>query len=410
MATIDLRGATVGAADPPIATNPNPDLAIKAPVRAATTGAAITLSGLQTIDGVALAAGDRVLVKDQTDATTNGLYNAATGPWTRTIDAANNSQWTTGTQVGVTSGSANANSAFVLTAANPITVGTSALTFQAITGNVVGAASAAAGDVAIYADATGKVLADGSALKLNAAGTGRVAQLRVGATASSTNELQVAGYQASFEVINQASNQNYYFGVDDADGSKLKIGTGYSPGQGLVPFITANSGGYLAINTAALSSAQRLLIEDGTGAHLFVARYVGKSGLAIDQGSNGYVQLTNVDNAGFGFATNNAIAMTLLPSGGLGIGTANDPGAGSLGAAGVLHAGWTSSTVAGGNAGNAAVLLGSAQIGIYMGSGIPTISAAQGSLYLRTDGSSTSTRLYVNTNGATGWTAVTTAT
>lgn len=46
---------------------------------------------------------------------------------------------------------------------------------------------------------------------------------------------------------------------------------------------------------------------------------------------------------------------------------------------------------------------------IYFGSGAPTVSAPQGSLYLRTDGSSTSTRLYVNTNGSTTWTNVTTA-
>src|SRR5215471_2913619 len=108
MATIDRRGATVSAADPPIRTNPPPDLAWKAPVRVATTGSNINLTtgGLLTIDGVVLAAGDRVLVKDQTDATANGLYNAATGPWTRTIDAANNSQWAKGVQVAVTDGAA----------------------------------------------------------------------------------------------------------------------------------------------------------------------------------------------------------------------------------------------------------------------------------------------------------------
>jgi hypothetical protein len=50
-----------------------------------------------------------------------------------------------------------------------------------------------------------------------------------------------------------------------------------------------------------------------------------------------------------------------------------------------------------------------AGFGIYFGSGAPTITAAQGSLYLRTDGSSTSTRAYINTNGATTWTAITTA-
>jgi hypothetical protein len=45
---------------------------------------------------------------------------------------------------------------------------------------------------------------------------------------------------------------------------------------------------------------------------------------------------------------------------------------------------------------------------IKSGTGAPTYSAAKGSLYIRIDGSSTSTRLYVNTNGATTWTSVTT--
>lgn len=62
-------------------------------------------------------------------------------------------------------------------------------------------------------------------------------------------------------------------------------------------------------------------------------------------------------------------------------------------------------------AGGMAAFLASstAGLGIYVGSGAPTISAAQGSLYLRTDGSSTSTRAYINTNGTTGWAAITTA-
>jgi hypothetical protein len=129
MATIDRRGATVSATDPPIGTNPNPDLAIKAPAHVATTGSNITLSGLFTLDGIALAAGDRVLVKDQTDARTNGLYNASTGPWTRTIDAANNSQWATGTLVNVTAGTANAGRTYQLSTAVPIILGTSNLAF-----------------------------------------------------------------------------------------------------------------------------------------------------------------------------------------------------------------------------------------------------------------------------------------
>lgn len=50
-----------------------------------------------------------------------------------------------------------------------------------------------------------------------------------------------------------------------------------------------------------------------------------------------------------------------------------------------------------------------ANFGVFVGSGAPTISAAKGSLYLRSDGSSTSTRAYIATDSAGTWTAITTA-
>lgn len=62
-----------------------PGLDPKASVAAATT-ASITLSGLQTIDGVVLLAGNRVLVKDQSLPAQNGIYVAASGAWVRTSD------------------------------------------------------------------------------------------------------------------------------------------------------------------------------------------------------------------------------------------------------------------------------------------------------------------------------------
>jgi hypothetical protein len=55
-------------------------------VRAATT-ANITLSGTQTIDGVAVVVGNRVLVKNQTTASQNGIYVVASGAWSRSTDA-----------------------------------------------------------------------------------------------------------------------------------------------------------------------------------------------------------------------------------------------------------------------------------------------------------------------------------
>lgn len=62
-------------------------LSVKAPVLVATT-ADITLSGLQSIDGVTVASGDRVLVKNQAAPAENGIYVAASGAWSRATDMA----------------------------------------------------------------------------------------------------------------------------------------------------------------------------------------------------------------------------------------------------------------------------------------------------------------------------------
>jgi hypothetical protein len=64
---------------------------------------------------------------------------------------------------------------------------------------------------------------------------------------------------------------------------------------------------------------------------------------------------------------------------------------------------------AGGTTGAGYKLSSTANLGVFFGSGAPTLSAAQGSLYLRTDGSSTTTRMYINTNGSTTWTNVVTS-
>jgi hypothetical protein len=64
---------------------------------------------------------------------------------------------------------------------------------------------------------------------------------------------------------------------------------------------------------------------------------------------------------------------------------------------------------AGGTQGAGLKVSSTADFGVFFGSGAPTLSAAKGSLYLRSDGSTTNDRMYVNTDSATTWTAVTTA-
>jgi len=107
-------------------------LDIKQSVRAATT-ANISLVGLQTIDGVALAAGDRVLVKNQAAAKDNGPYVVAVGAWVRAKDADNSAKVTPNLTVAVETGATQADTIWQLVTDGPIVVGTTALTFKDIT-------------------------------------------------------------------------------------------------------------------------------------------------------------------------------------------------------------------------------------------------------------------------------------
>jgi len=78
-------------------------LGTKTPVRCRTTGN-VTLSGLQTIDGVVLAAGDRVLVASQTNEQENGIYVAKADNWARALDLLTADDVAAGTLVYVAEG------------------------------------------------------------------------------------------------------------------------------------------------------------------------------------------------------------------------------------------------------------------------------------------------------------------
>lgn len=108
-----------------------PSTAIKAPCRVATT-ANITLEGLQTIDGFAVVEGDRVLVKNQTSAVNNGIWIASTGVWSRAADANKTGDLVKCTSVFVADGSVNGGTLFVVTTSDPISIGTTSITFESI--------------------------------------------------------------------------------------------------------------------------------------------------------------------------------------------------------------------------------------------------------------------------------------
>ena len=112
------------------------NVGMKIPVRAAST-AALTLSGEQTVDGVALVTGDRVLVKDQASSVDNGIYVVDTGAWSRSKDFNGAFDIVQGSMIRVNAGSANADGLFIVSTADPITIGTTSLSFSRIALNYV---------------------------------------------------------------------------------------------------------------------------------------------------------------------------------------------------------------------------------------------------------------------------------
>jgi hypothetical protein len=113
-------------------------LDVKASVRAATAVAGTLASSFangSVIDGVTLATGDRILIKNQATGSENGIYTVnATGAPTRALDANVSSEVTAGMFVFVSEGTANGNDGYVLTTDDAITLGTTALTFTQFSG------------------------------------------------------------------------------------------------------------------------------------------------------------------------------------------------------------------------------------------------------------------------------------
>jgi hypothetical protein len=115
----------------------------KPSVRLASTANVASISGLLTIDSVTVVAGNRVLLKDQSTASQNGIYVVASGAWTRATDLGTSATNISGFAVFVEEGTVNADTGWVCSTNEPITVGTDPITFIQFTG--LGEVTAGAG-------------------------------------------------------------------------------------------------------------------------------------------------------------------------------------------------------------------------------------------------------------------------
>jgi hypothetical protein len=143
----------------------------KASVVAGTT-VNITLSGTQTIDGVVLIAGDRVLVKNQTASADNGLYLCAAGAWTRTTDM-NTWAQVPGAYVFVETGTTLADTGWVCTSNAGGTIGVTAITWAQFSGAGSGVSSITFGSTGLTpATATTGAVTVAGTLAVTNGGTG----------------------------------------------------------------------------------------------------------------------------------------------------------------------------------------------------------------------------------------------
>jgi phage-related tail fiber protein len=216
-------------------------LDIKDSVRAATT-ANITLSGAQTIDGVSVVAGDRVLVKDQTTGSANGIYVAASGAWTRAADANLSAEVTAGMFVFVEEGTANGDNGYVLTTNAPITLDTTALVFTQFSG--AGQVSAGngltkTGNTIDVVGTAGRIVANADSIDL----------VTSGVTAGTFTKITVDAYGRATVGANATTS-------DISEGTNLY----YTDARAQA----AITGGASTIVTANLT-ADRALISNGTG-------------------------------------------------------------------------------------------------------------------------------------------------
>jgi hypothetical protein len=263
-------------------------LDVKNSVRALST-TNLTLSGTQTVDGVALIAGDRILVTGQTTAANNGIYVVAAGAWTRAADADTSAKLTAGMFTFIEEGTTNADSGWVLTTNQPLTLGTTSLAFSQFSG----AGSITAGTALSKSGNTLNVLSDGSTLGVNGSNQLFVANSGITATQLAT---AVAGA-----------------GLQGGAGSALSVRI--NSNSGLVSNLGAGTN-ELGINLASsnpslqLSSNQldvKLLSGGGLSA--------GASGLFVNLGAASITGTTAIGHGGTGLTATPTNGQLLIGNG-----------------------------------------------------------------------------------------------
>ena len=244
----------------------------KASVRVATTEN-VALTGTPSIDGVAIVAGNRVLVKNQTTATQNGIYVVAAGAWARSADFDEDQEVTAGVFFFVEEGVTNGDAGFVLTTNNQVTVGVSELTFTQFSGTgqiVAGAGLQKTGNelnVLVAASGGIEIVADSLQLNSGLAGAGLTYTNGVLNLVGTANRITVNA--DSLDIASTYAGQTSITTLGTI-GTGTWQGTAISPAYGGIGLTSFTAGDLLVANGTtsfaklALGLDGKILQSDGT--------------------------------------------------------------------------------------------------------------------------------------------------
>lgn len=234
--------------------------AYKIPCRVSTTAALPSLADLLTIDGVTLVAGDRVLVRHQSNALENGIYVAGVAFWERASDANEQRDLVNGSKVLVTSGTLWARSEFRLLATDPVTPGTTAQTWEEVSSEQSGSAATSAAAAAASASA--------------AAGSASSASSSASAASTSATNAAASAAEAAAEIGRRTGTST----------SSVEVGTGgkvftTQPGKdfGVLRHLLVTSAG-----SGARMSGIVFAYDSNTGALTIIVEAASGSGTHAD--------------------------------------------------------------------------------------------------------------------------------
>lgn len=127
----------------------------KPSVKAASTANIASLSGPMTVDGIALVAGDRILVKDQSAGNENGIYVVAAGAWSRAADSDTWSELVSAFTI-VEQGTVNADTGWVCTGDVGGTLGSTSVVWVKFVGGLMSTSGGTfTGAISVPAGASG---------------------------------------------------------------------------------------------------------------------------------------------------------------------------------------------------------------------------------------------------------------